>query len=1030
MPTMKKSSPHKEGNIHHRRQNRKDHDLPKSLRISLLTFVILLRILVGYHHHSGQDNYQGGPKTDYHHDKNDFVESKKSLKKKSNDNVVENNRPVKYGGDYEAQRHWMEITLHLPLKEWYYHDLEYWGLDYPPLTAYVSYAYGWMADQLGSLHDDAFDDENVDGEYLGKATKTCANIDEADEICKNDPTTQTADDKTTMQRKGLRILKELVALHTSRYGFEDARGKLFMRLTVLVLDVTIYMSAVWVLAMRLTAGDDTIIANGNIFGLSIRQHRRIWLLLTALTQPAIILIDHGHFQYNTTSLGLALWSFHFMTLDVNPFLRESDNPAARNTSFLGPVIGSIFFSLALNFKQMELYHAPAVFAYLLGRCFRKKRGRSSNENSANNVDQQPSHIIAAVSRFISLGVTVILTFAILWVPFAITIQPPQDLLSFDIKVIYQILRRLFPFKRGLFEGKVANLWCTLSIRPISIRQRIPEDVLPLAALGLTLVFLLPPCFILFGVGRGRGITSTREEHEQNHSEKDIRFLLWGNTSSALAFFLASFQVHEKGILIALAPLSLLALDAPNFVSWFSIVATWTLWPLLNIDRLCEAYFCCMMIFWCTKSIIGLPSSTSKQTRWEVDIFTQWRLFGFIPYLSYFTMVILHVVDFFFSPPPNLPDLIPVLFSVWGCVMLIFSFMVTIWAMFMQTATNGWSSTSTNPLKAQRRANFSLVVGVLCMVYNVAFADSFLIPSISVGLMRLDQWSEKPATEKPAKHSPFCSMHRNDSAEFSIAEDLLERAKVPLQWEIYRAKDSKPVLNLSARDPSALTLAEGECDKTDAMENANEAEIIEQDDDQSWENGQVWKETERELHAMGILLNPENESVARYIYGSDSFSTMTSETILSRAPQLLRLPTDQITDAADFFLSSVCNFTTTIDGDATSTQWTLATLLPVDPSLLTYCANDLYHGFEFLTNMMARGNPNAMLQTIRSQYYLSPIIATQLLRVGIDSGIDEQRVSNALGNASKASKNAVEGIVGDMGKSYREWRRIKDGEGSI
>mmetsp|Transcript_7199 Transcript_7199/g.13508 ORF Transcript_7199/g.13508 Transcript_7199/m.13508 type:complete len:81 (-) Transcript_7199:211-453(-) len=80
--------------------------------------------------------------------------------------------------------------------------------------------------------------------------------------------------------------------------------------------------------------------------------------------------------------------------------------------------------------------------------------------------------------------------------------------------------------------------------------------------------------------------------------------------------------------------------------------------------------------------------------------------------------------------------------------------------------------------------------------------------------------------------------------------------------------------------------------------------------------------------------------------------------------------------------------------------------------------------------MARGNPNTMLQTIRSQYYLSPIIATQLLRVGIDSGIDEQRVSNALGNASKASKNAVEGIVGDMGKSYREWRRIKDGEGSI
>ena len=41
-------------------------------------------------------------------------------------------------GDFEAQRHWMELTLHVPLKEWYYLDKHWWGLDYPPLTAYVS----------------------------------------------------------------------------------------------------------------------------------------------------------------------------------------------------------------------------------------------------------------------------------------------------------------------------------------------------------------------------------------------------------------------------------------------------------------------------------------------------------------------------------------------------------------------------------------------------------------------------------------------------------------------------------------------------------------------------------------------------------------------------------------------------------------------------------------------------------------------------------------------------------------------------
>lgn len=45
--------------------------------------------------------------------------------------------PHKYG-DFGAQRHWMEITLNMPVEEWYRNsttnDLSYWGLDYPPLT--------------------------------------------------------------------------------------------------------------------------------------------------------------------------------------------------------------------------------------------------------------------------------------------------------------------------------------------------------------------------------------------------------------------------------------------------------------------------------------------------------------------------------------------------------------------------------------------------------------------------------------------------------------------------------------------------------------------------------------------------------------------------------------------------------------------------------------------------------------------------------------------------------------------------------
>jgi alpha-1,3-glucosyltransferase len=47
-------------------------------------------------------------------------------------------------GDFEAQRHWMEITTHLPISRWYFYDLDWWGLDYPPLTAYHSWLLGKM----------------------------------------------------------------------------------------------------------------------------------------------------------------------------------------------------------------------------------------------------------------------------------------------------------------------------------------------------------------------------------------------------------------------------------------------------------------------------------------------------------------------------------------------------------------------------------------------------------------------------------------------------------------------------------------------------------------------------------------------------------------------------------------------------------------------------------------------------------------------------------------------------------------------
>jgi hypothetical protein len=92
------------------------------------------------------------------------------------------------GGDYEAQRHWMELTVHLDPQMWYINstqnDLQYWGLDYPPLTAYVSWGFGKLA------------------QFVGES--------------------------------------DLVALGTSR-GYESITSKYFMRMTVMACDAVLFL---------------------------------------------------------------------------------------------------------------------------------------------------------------------------------------------------------------------------------------------------------------------------------------------------------------------------------------------------------------------------------------------------------------------------------------------------------------------------------------------------------------------------------------------------------------------------------------------------------------------------------------------------------------------------------------------------------------------------------------------------------------------------------------------------------------------
>ncbi|KAK0656701.1 glycosyltransferase family 57 protein [Cercophora newfieldiana] len=462
-------------------------------------------------------------------------------------------------GDYEAQRHWMEITTQLPVSQWYFHDLQWWGLDYPPLTAYHS----WLCGKIGSLIDPSW-----------------------------------------------------FALYTSR-GSHDPTLKIFMRATVLVSEYLIYIPAVVVFVRRFSRLSSVATWTSSV------------ALVAILMQPATILIDHVHFQYNTVMLG-------FVTASMSSMLADRY------------LWSAIFFVAALGFKQMALYYAFSVFAYLLGSCLFPRIN---------------------ISRLLGIAAITAASFAILLLPLvAGTLydvksgidsrpdldgpHPPlplfQDLAAYlDTNAFYyplveqmvQMVHRVFPFARGLFEDKVANFWCALNV--VVKLKKYPSELLQRGALLATLASIIPPNLILLFRPR-----------------KHLLPLAFATT--AWGFFLFSYQVHEKSVLLPLMPMTLLlagsqglAKSTRAWVGFANILGCWTMFPLLQRVDLRVPY-AVLTLLWAY--LLGLPpTSLSAYLREGPPVWKEWLTF-FIHGFFYLAMGLWHVLEAFLKPPPEKPDL--------------------------------------------------------------------------------------------------------------------------------------------------------------------------------------------------------------------------------------------------------------------------------------------------------------------------------------------------------------------------------------
>lgn len=451
----------------------------------------------------------------------------------------------------------MEITINLPVSHWYFHDLQWWGLDYPPLTAYHSWALG----KVGDLIDPSW-----------------------------------------------------FALHLSR-GLDDPSLKVFMRSTVAVSEYLIYVPAVVICARHLARS-----YNINSWESSIA-------LTAILMQPATILIDYGHFQYNTVMLG-------FVAATISSMLAGS------------PAWSCVFFVASLGFKQMALFYAPAVAAFLAGSCLFPRIN---------------------IVRFINLAIVTVLSFALLFLPLMAgtfydtlrKVQLPADAqtppllksLPFELSIsapyypyvfqLAQSIHRIFPFARGLFEDKVANVWCAIHASGVHKLHQYDQGLLSQAALALTLASILPACLIIFFKPR-----------------KELVPLAFAST--AWGFFLCSYQVHEKNVLLPLLPMTFLLATEDGlkpavraWVGYANILACWTLFPLLARDQLRMPY-AVLTLLWAY--LLGLPPFSVDayllpSSQGGVNILTKLIHLG-----TFAATIAWHGLELFVAPPANKPDL--------------------------------------------------------------------------------------------------------------------------------------------------------------------------------------------------------------------------------------------------------------------------------------------------------------------------------------------------------------------------------------
>ncbi|KAF2074611.1 hypothetical protein CYY_004081 [Polysphondylium violaceum] len=393
-------------------------------------------------------------------------------------------------------------------------------------------------------------------------------------------------------------------------NYKSSQTILFQRLSVIVSDFLFILATLLLsrlLYSKLPYGNSN---NNNNRKTSLwYQDKQFLVSCVVILNPGLLMVDHIHFQYNGFLKGILILSIYFICRG-------------------NILIGSMLFSVLLNFKHIYMYMAPAFFIYLLKYyCFDLPR----------NSETQSSSLISLfnVSNFIKLGFVVLFVFVLSLGPFIVMAQIPQ------------LLSRLFPFGRGLSHAYWApNFWSLYNfadrlalflglvskdnikytgnltsglVGSESQSHVILPQITPPITLLITIVFLIPSLYGIF-------------------KKKDNQSFLIGITQSCFTFFMFGWHVHEKAIIMITIPLGFVCLftSTPKYSKIYFLLSTighYSLFPLLfkateiPIRILVLVTYTLMIQFF-------IQQNNPSKFRW----FEKLYLFGLIP-LEIFNIII-------------------------------------------------------------------------------------------------------------------------------------------------------------------------------------------------------------------------------------------------------------------------------------------------------------------------------------------------------------------------------------------------------